>query len=118
MQDAKFNVIKQLTVPVYLPSDRVNTSLTSFNTGFSVANSWYNSLAVSVRRPFNNGLEVLLNYTWEHASDTDQVAGNGGTFYGGNPVLDPNNVKGENGLSDLDVRKPLRRQLRLSAEVI
>jgi hypothetical protein len=97
-------VVKQLTVPVYLPSDRANPLLTSFNTGFSVANSWYNSLAVSVRKPFNNGLELLLNYTWEHASDTDQVAGNGGTFYGGNPVLDPNNIRGENGLSDLDVR--------------
>ena len=104
VEDANHNIIKQLTVPVYLPTDRANTALTSFNTGFSVANSWYNSLAVSVRRPFNNGLEVLLNYTWEHASDTDQVAGNGGTFYGGNPVLDPNNVRGENGLSDLDVR--------------
>lgn len=97
-------VLEQLTVPVYLASDRANTSLTSFNTGFSVANSWYNSLAVTVRRPFNNGLEVLANYTWEHASDTDQVAGNGGTFYGGNPVLDPNNIRGENGLADLDVR--------------
>jgi hypothetical protein len=97
-------VLKQLTVPVYLPGDRANTSLSSFNTGFSVANSWYNSLAVSLRRPFNNGLEVLMNYTWEHASDTDQVAGTFGTFYGGNTVLDPNHIQGENGLSDLDVR--------------
>ena len=97
-------LVKQLTVPVYLATDRANSSLTSFNTGFSVANSWYNSLAVSLRRPFDNGLEVLLNYTWSRATDTDQVSGAFGTFYGGNPVLDPNHIQGENGLSDLDVR--------------
>ncbi len=98
------DLIKQITVPVYLRSDRINSSLQSYNTGFSVANSWYNSLAVTVRRPFQNGLELLVNYTWSRASDTDQVQGAFGTFYGGNPVLDPNNVHNESGLSDLDVR--------------
>jgi hypothetical protein len=102
--DKSGKVTQQLTVPVYLRSDRINSSLQSYNTGFSVANSWYNSLAVTVRRPFANGLEILANYTWSRATDTDQVAGTFGTFYGGNPVLDPNNVRGENGLSDLDVR--------------
>jgi hypothetical protein len=96
--------VTQLTVPVYLVSDRRQPTLQSYNTGFSVANSWYNSLAVTVRRPFANGLEVLANYTWSRATDTDQVQGAFGTFYGGNPVLDPNNVRGENGLSDIDVR--------------
>ena len=102
--DASNNIIKTLTVPVYLVSDRINPALQSFNTGFSVANTWYNSMAVTARKPFSNGLEVLLNYTWSRGTDTDQVSGNGGTFYGGNPALDPNHVKGENGLSDTDVR--------------
>ncbi|MFL6427127.1 MAG: carboxypeptidase regulatory-like domain-containing protein [Acidobacteriaceae bacterium] len=102
--DAQGNVAKQLTVPVYLTSDRRDSRLQSYNTGFSVANSWYNSLAVSLRRPFNNGLELLLNYTWARATDTDQVQGTFGTFFGGNAVLDPNNLRRENGLSDIDVR--------------
>ncbi len=93
-----------LTVPFYLSSDRANTALGSLNTGLSVANSWYNSLATTLRRPFADGLEVLLNETWSHAIDDDQVSGNFGTFYGGNPPLDPNNIKGEHGASDLDVR--------------
>jgi hypothetical protein len=97
-------LVQQLTVPVYLVSDRRIPALQSYNTGFSVANAWYNSLAVSVRRPFANGLEILANYTWSRATDTDQVSGTYGTFFGGNPVLDPNNVRAENGLSDLDVR--------------
>lgn len=102
--DASYNVTKQLTVPYYLPSDRVNTSLSSYDTGFSVANTWYNSMAVTVRRPFRNGLEVLANYTWAKASDTGQVQGSSGTFYGGDTPLDPNNTRLENGPSDVDIR--------------
>jgi len=107
-------VQKQLTVPVYLPSDRRyvvtgklqndSSQLATFNTGFSVANTWYNSMAVTVRRPFANGLEFLANYTWAHATDTGQVGGANGTFYGGDVPLDPNNIKADNGPSDIDIR--------------
>ncbi|MGO9638074.1 MAG: carboxypeptidase regulatory-like domain-containing protein [Terracidiphilus sp.] len=103
--DANNNLIKQITVPVYLPSDRSNTSLASYNTGFSVANTWYSSMTATVRRPFRNGLELLANFTWAHATDTDQVQGSSGTFYGGNTVLDPNNIRAENGPSDIDIRR-------------
>jgi len=89
---------------VYLPTDRRNTALSSFNTGFSVANTWYNSMAVTVRRPFANGLEFLGNFTWAHASDTGQVQGANGTFYGGDTPSDPNNVRFDNGPSDIDIR--------------
>ncbi|HWZ52265.1 MAG TPA: carboxypeptidase regulatory-like domain-containing protein [Granulicella sp.] len=102
--DASGNIKQQLTVPVYLQSDRINPALTSINAGFSVANTWYNSLAVTVRRPFSNGLEVLGNYTWAHSSDTGQVAGSSGTFYGGDTPLDPNNTRRDNGPSDTDIR--------------
>ncbi len=101
---ASGSLVKQITVPVYRPTDRRNTSLATYNTGFSVANTWYNSLAATIRRPFQNGLEVLANYTWARASDTGQVQGNNGTFYGGDTPLDPNNIRGENGLSDTDIR--------------
>ena len=64
-------------------------ALSSFNTGYSVANTWYNSLAVTVRRPFANGLEVLMNYTWAQATDDGQVQGANGTFYGGDTPTGP-----------------------------
>jgi hypothetical protein len=102
--DAAGNLLRQMTVPVYLQSDRRNSAITSINTGFSIANTWYNSLAVTVRRPFANGLEVLANYTWAKATDTGQVGGANGTFYGGDTPLDPNNVRGDNGPSDTDIR--------------
>ena len=104
VQDASNNITSQITAPVYLQSDRRNSAITSINTGFSVANTWYNSLAATVRRPFSNGLEVIANYTWARATDTGQVAGTFGTFYGGDTPLDPNNPRRDNGPSDTDVR--------------
>jgi hypothetical protein len=104
VQDGNNNVTQTITVPVYLPTDRRNQALSSFNTGYSVANTWYNALAGTVRRPFADGLEVLVNYTWAHASDTGQVQGANGTFYGGDTPSDPNNIRFDNGLSDTDIR--------------
>jgi hypothetical protein len=104
VQDASNNITKTITAPVYLPTDRRNQALSSFNTGFSVANTWYNSMAVTVRRPFANGLEILGNYTWAHASDDGQVQGANGTFYGGDTPSDPNNIRFDNGPSDIDIR--------------
>jgi hypothetical protein len=104
VQNASNAVTQTITVPVYLPTDRRNQALSSFNTGFSVANTWYNSLATTIRRPFANGLEVLLNYTWAKATDTGQVGGANGTFYGGDVPSDPNNIRFDNGPSDTDIR--------------
>jgi hypothetical protein len=103
VQNASNVVTQTITVPVYLPTDRRNTALSSFNTGESVANTWYNSLAATVRRPFANGFTVLLNYTWAKATDTGQVQGANGTFYGGDTPSDPNNIRFDNGKSDINV---------------
>jgi hypothetical protein len=102
--NASNQITEVLTVPVYRQQDRRNPNITSINTGFSVANTWYNSMAVSVRRPFANGLEVLANYTWARATDDGQVGGANGTFYGGDTPLDPNNIRRDNGPSDTDIR--------------
>jgi hypothetical protein len=111
--DANGNLVKQMTVPVYLPSDRryqngatpyASTQLPTLNTGFSVANTWYNGMGVTLHKQFSKGLEFVANYTWAHATDDSQVAGNFGTFYGGDTPLDPNNIRLENGPSDLDIR--------------
>lgn len=48
-----------MTVPYYLTTDRIDPTLTSINAGFSAANSWYNSVAVTIRQPFNHGVELL-----------------------------------------------------------
>ncbi|MGA3131650.1 MAG: carboxypeptidase regulatory-like domain-containing protein [Terracidiphilus sp.] len=110
VQDANNNITKTITVPVYRPADRrpalnsAGQQLSSFNTGYSIANTWYNALAVTARRPFANGLEILGNFTWAHASDDGQVQGANGTFYGGDTPSDPNNIRFDNGPSDIDIR--------------
>ena len=102
--NATGGVQQVLTVPVYRQQDRRNPNITSINTGFSSANTWYNSLAATVRRPFNNGLELIANYTWARATDDGQVGGANGTFFGGDTPLDPNNIRRDNGPSDTDIR--------------
>ncbi len=91
-----------LTVPYY--TSRITPADGSINTGESVVNAWYNSMAVTIRRPFDHGLELLLNYTWSKATDTGEVQGAYGTFYGSNFPVDPYNIKLEHGRSDLDQR--------------
>ncbi len=102
--NAANQITQVLTVPVYRQQDRRNPAITSLNTGFSAANTWYNGLAVTVRRPFSTGLEVLANYTWARATDTGQVGGANGTFFGGDTPLNPNNLRQDNGPSDTDIR--------------
>jgi hypothetical protein len=73
-------------------------------TGYSVINSWYNGMIVTYRKPFSHGLEMLFNYTLSKAIDGGQVPGQFGTFYGTDSPLNPQSLKQENGLSDLDQR--------------
>jgi hypothetical protein len=99
-----------VTVPFYSntltrpsPNDQI------ILTGYSGLNSWYNSGAFSVRKPFSHGLELLVNYTWAKAMDGSQVSGQNGTFNGTNTILDPFNLKNPGSLreysrSDLDMR--------------
>jgi hypothetical protein len=75
--------------------------------GFSDVNSWYNSLAITLRRPMRHGLEFLVNYTLSKSIDGGQVMGQYGTFYGTDSPIDPMNRKLEYALSDLDQRQRL-----------
>jgi hypothetical protein len=72
--------------------------------GYSVVNSWYNSMVLSVRHPMRHGLEFTANYTLSKAMDGGQVSGSNGTFAGTDDPLDPYNLKLENGASELDTR--------------
>ena len=79
----------------------------------SVANSWYNAMVLTVRKPVaSTGLELLFNYTYSRSMDDGEVAGgatsnnsSGATFFGNDTVLDPFNRKQDYGYSDLDQRQ-------------
>jgi hypothetical protein len=100
--DAKGNTLSSVTVPFY--TARLTPNTASILTGFSDVNSWYNSMAVSIQKPFSHGLELLINYTWAKAIDGAQVSGVNGTFNGTDVPLDPFNRKAEYARSDLDMR--------------
>jgi hypothetical protein len=89
----------KLTLPWY--TQRIDTGTGDILTGYSVVNSWYNALVLSARKPFSNGFEALINFTWSKSTDTGAVGGANGTFNGTDPTVDPKNQKAENSVSDL-----------------
>lgn len=68
---------------------RLATTTSSVLTGFSDVNSWYNSAAISLRKPFSNGIEILANYTWAHTMDAGQAGAPNGTFNGTDSPIIP-----------------------------
>jgi hypothetical protein len=97
---ASNTVAQSITVPWY--TTRLNPATGVILDGYSVANSWYNALVATLRRPMSHGFEALINFTWSKAEDDGAVAGANGTFYGTDPPLDPYNQRQENSLSDLN----------------
>ncbi len=72
--------------------------------GESVVNSWYKGVVLRVKRRVSRGFTVDANYTWSTARDDGQVAGVNGTFVGTVSPLNPQNLRGEYGLSEIDIR--------------
>src|SRR5580704_13619525 len=97
---ASNSVAQSITVPWY--TTRLNPTTGVILDGYSVANSWYNALVATLRRPMSHGFEALINFTWSKAEDDGAVAGANGTFYGTDPPLDPYNQRQEDSLSDLN----------------
>ncbi len=90
------------TVPFY--TNRIDTNTGIIQVGYSSVNSWYNSMAIVVRRPMRHGLEFTANYTLSKAMDGGQISGTNGTFAGSDNPVDPKNLKPEYGISELDQR--------------
>jgi hypothetical protein len=90
--------------PFYTAANRINPSTGIILVGQSVINSWYNAGIVTLRKPMNHGLELLVNYTFSHSTDDGAVSGANGTFFGTDPPVDPLNQKREYSSSDLDQR--------------
>ena len=101
--DATGATTKTITVPWY--TQRKTYATANILTGFSVVDSWYHSLAVTVKKPLSHGISGLANYTFAHANDGGQVSGVNGTFNGTDTPIDPNNLGAEWGRSDLDIRQ-------------
>jgi hypothetical protein len=78
-----------------------------FNTDGTLENygqSSYNSLQVSLRRRFHNGLNLLASYSWTKTlTDADDALPFFATLHGGGSAQNPFNKKGEKAISNQDV---------------
>jgi hypothetical protein len=90
------------TVPWY--TQRIDNGTGIILNQYSVVNSWYNGLVLSLRKPMSRDVELLINYTYSKALDNGQTAGTNGTFFGTDDVLDPYNLNKDYSYSDLDQR--------------
>ena len=102
--------------PIY--TNKLYTSTGTVATGFSVLDSWYNSMVVTVRKPMAHGIELLANYTWAKALDNGQTYGTNGTFNGTDAPLNPFRLSGRNGINDEYSRSDLDIRGRLVATVV
>jgi hypothetical protein len=93
------------TVPFYTTASRVDPNSGLMLTQFSVVNSWYNALVLTLKKPMSHDLELMFNYTFSKALDDGQTSGTNGTFFGTDDVLDPYNLNRDYGHSDLDQRQ-------------
>ena len=101
--DASGSTVKSITVPWY--TARKTAATANILTGFSSVESWYHSLAVTVKKPLSHGITGLASYTFAHANDGGQVSGVNGTFNGTDTPIDPYDLGAEWGRSDLDIRQ-------------
>jgi hypothetical protein len=104
------------TQPIY--TNRLYTSTGPVATGFSILDSWYNSMVVTVRKPMAHGIEVIGNYTWAKALDNGQTYGGNGTFNGTDAPLIPFRLAGRSGINDEYSRSDLDIRGRLNISVV
>jgi hypothetical protein len=90
------------TVPFY--TSRIDPNSGLILNQYSVVNSWYNGLVISLNKPISHDIQMLFNYTFSKALDDGQTAGTNGTFFGTDDVLDPYNLHKDYSYSDLDQR--------------
>ncbi len=63
------------STPVYLLANRVDKRYRSIYQAENGARSWYNGLAIQVRKPFSHGFFGSASYTWSHAIDNANQGG-------------------------------------------
>jgi hypothetical protein len=113
--DAKYEIldtagrlVDTYVTPTYRLLNRVDPRWRRLNLVESGGNSYYNALAVQIRRRLHNGFEGFVSYTWSHAIDFNQGGGSDNIFFSEGPrSLWNGDYRGEKGSSQLDQRHRL-----------
>jgi hypothetical protein len=103
IQDASANNVGSYTTPVYVAKmdTRYGKILQVENGG----QSWYNGLAIQLRKRMSHGLFASVSYTWSHAiDDADQQGASWNIGWNYNNATIPGNYAFDKGSSTLDQR--------------
>ncbi len=109
IRDANGNQVGVYSTPTYRFANRVDTRYGRVSILEGAGQTWYNALVIQVRKR-GRYMQGSLAYTWSHAQDLNQGAGNNNLFISSDPVrtLSPVNYRDENkGTSPLDQRHRL-----------
>ena len=105
IQDASGNTVGTYVTPVYVLGNRVDSRYSKILQVENGGQSWYNALALQVRKRMSHGFTGQISYTWSHAIDDGNEEGASwnisDTF---NNSTIPGNYPFDKGSSTLDQR--------------
>ncbi len=105
--DANGNPLGSYTTPLYL-GRRTDTRYNAIYVDENGVNSYYNALAVHLRKRFSHDFQGTLSYTWAHEIDDGQGGGSGALFFdSANNWTYNGNYKADKGNGSLDQRHRL-----------
>jgi outer membrane receptor protein involved in Fe transport len=104
--DASGNKVGSWSTPVYITANKVDTRYSNINQVENGGQSWYNGLALQLRKKMAHGLSASVSYTWSHAIDNanQSGAGSSGVLYFLQPNLVAGNWAADKGSSGTDQR--------------
>jgi len=105
IQDASGNQVGTYTTPVYITGNKADSRYGKILQVENGGQSWYNGLAVQLRKRMSHGLTANLSYTWSHAiDDADQQGASWNIGWNYNNVTTPGDYRADKGSSTLDQR--------------
>jgi len=107
INDSNSNQVGAFTTPTYRLANRLDPRWRRVNLVDAGGNSYYNALAVQVRRRLSKGLEASLAYTWSHAIDFNQGGGSANLFFNDPRSLFNGDYRSDKSSSSLDQRHRL-----------
>jgi hypothetical protein len=106
--DASGNPVGTYTTPIYLGSARPDPRYGTIAQYENGVNSYYNALALQLRKRFSHGFTASASWTWSHAIDDGQGGGSGALFFSSASNWTYNgNWKADKGNASLDHRHRL-----------
>jgi hypothetical protein len=108
IQDASGNQVGTYTTPIYITQNRVDPRYSRILMVENGGQTWYNGLAIQLRKRMSHGLSASIAYTWSHAiDDANQQGASWNIGWNYNNVTTPGDYRFDKGSSTLDQRHRL-----------